>query len=119
MIAQNRNVSRRLIALGIAVALASAVAISARAQATDPGAVFRVFLVSGEALPSYGEAALVGDRVVFTLLVGAVQGQTAMQLMSLPRSSVDLERTIRYARAIRGRHYASTRGEVDYAAMRL
>lgn len=117
--AQNRGVMRRLIELGLVVTLMFGAPRAAPAQAIDPGAVFRVFLTSGEALPSYGESAVVGDRVVFTLLVGSTQGQTAMQLVSLPRTSVDLERTVRYARSIRGRYYAATRGEVDYAAIRL
>jgi hypothetical protein len=88
-----------------------------RAQAIDAGAVFRVFLKNGQALPSYGESAIVGDRIVFTLLVGAADARPTVQLMSLPADRVDLARTRRYADAMRARHYAATRGEVDYAAM--
>lgn len=87
------------------------------AQSIDAGAVFRVFLTSGQALPSYGESALVGDRVVFTLLVGGSNVQPVLQLLSLPVSRVDVARTRRYANAMRASHYAATRGEVDYAAM--
>ena len=90
---------------------------SARKQSLDTGAIFRVFLKSGQALPAYGESALVGDRVVFTLLLGASPVRTSLQLMSLPAASVDLDRTRRYANTIRAKHYAATRGEVDYAAM--
>ena len=92
-------------------------AATSRAQAIDSGAIFRVFLKSGSALPSYGESAIVDDRVVFTLIVGAAEAQTSVQLMSLPADRVDLVRTRRYAEAMRARHYAATRGEVDYAAM--
>src|SRR4030095_8790655 len=75
------------------------------------------FLKSGSALPSYGESAVVGDRVVFTLIVGAADARSTVQLMSPPADRVDLPRTKRYADAMRARHYAATRGEVDYAAM--
>jgi hypothetical protein len=91
-----------------------------QAPAVDAGAVFRVFLKNGTALPSYGESAEAGDRVVFTLLVigsGGSGPQRSLQLMSLPASAVDLERTRRYADAIRLVHYAATRGELDYVAM--
>lgn len=89
----------------------------ARQQAVDADAIFRVYLKSGQALPAYGESALVGDRVVFTLLLGASPTATSLQLMSLPAANVDLDRTRRYANTIRAKHYAATRGELDYAAM--
>ena len=100
----------------IAVSLLAAHVALAGAQG-DPGSVFRVFLSDGRAIPSYGESAIVGDRVVFTLLVTASEGPPALQLMSLPLLSVDLPRTQRYATAMRASHYAATRGEADYAAM--
>ena len=108
-----------VLVLALVVAQLGTILIGAAAQtpAVSAGAVFRVFLKDGQALPAYGEAAIVDDRVVFTLFVGVVQQQSALQLLSLPASSVDVERTRRYADAIRAAHYASTRGEVDYAAM--
>ena len=90
---------------------------TAAAQGIAPGTAFRVFLRVGDALPSYGEAAVVGDRIVFTLVVGASDGVRELQLMSLPVETVDLERTQRYAETIRAEHYAATRGETDYVAM--
>jgi hypothetical protein len=93
-------------------------AISASAQVPiQDGAVFRVFLKDGKALPSYGESAPTGDRVVFTLIIGGVREKPALQLVSLPMSRIDVDRTGRYADAVRAAHYASTRGDVDYAAM--
>jgi hypothetical protein len=86
-------------------------------QLGDAGSIFRVFLSDGRAIPSYGESAVVGDRIVFTLLVSASAGPPALQLMSLPLPSVDLQRTQRYANSLRAAHYAATRGEADYAAM--
>jgi hypothetical protein len=85
--------------------------------AVDAGAIFRVFLKNGTALASYGESAEAGDRVVFTLLVVGADQQRTLQLTSLPASAVDLDRTRRYADAIRLVHYTATRAEVDYAAM--
>ena len=87
------------------------------AQGSDAGSIFRVFLSDGRAIPSYGESAVVGDRLVFTLLVSASAGPPALQMMSLPLPSVDLPRTQRYATTLRASHYAATRGEADYAAM--
>ena len=87
------------------------------AQTAEPGATHRVFLKDGQALPSYGEPVVVDDRLVFTLLVSGTAGRNEMQLMSLPASTVDLDRTNRYAEAMRAAHYAATRGETDYAAM--
>jgi hypothetical protein len=87
------------------------------AQRLEPGATHRVFLKNGQALPSYGESVLVDDRIVFTLLVAGTAGRSAMQLMSLPTSTVDVERTSRYTQSMRAAVYAATRGEADYAAV--
>ena len=108
-----RRAGRLLLLLSL---LAVAVA-HAGAQGSDAGSIFRVFLSDGRAIPSYGESAVVGDRLVFTLLVSASAGPPALQLMSLPLPSVDLPRTQRYATSLRASHYAATRGEADYAAM--
>ncbi|MCC7008629.1 MAG: hypothetical protein IT184_07415 [Acidobacteria bacterium] len=82
----------------------------------SPTAFHRVFLTTGEALPTYGGAATVGDRLIFTLAIVHADGTFALQLMSLPVSRVDLGRTTRYARALRERAYAVTRGDAEYAA---
>jgi hypothetical protein len=115
--AQNKAVmsrGARVCAFALCALTASAAAQTARPA--DAGAVFRVFLRNGEALPSYGEAAVAGGRVVFTLIVGAPDDQR-MQLVSLPAGSVDLDRTGGYANALRAAHYGATRGETDFAAM--
>jgi hypothetical protein len=109
--------TRKIAAIVVLFTSIATVASLGARQGVDPGAIFRVFLKSGQALPSYGESAVVGDRVVFTLLLGATAQKTAMQLMSLPATSVDVDRTRRYANTIRAKHYAATRGEVDFAAM--
>jgi hypothetical protein len=92
---------------------------AAGAQPVSPASAttYRVFLTSGEPLPSYGEPVFVDDRVIFNLLVGSGDGAQEVQLVSLPASGVDSERTTRYAHAMRASHYAATRGEADYAAL--
>jgi len=107
--------SRRLGLLGL---LAGSLLAVASAQNPTPGSTFRVFLKSGDPLPSYGEAAIVGDRVIFTLLVGAETDiSRRYQLVDLPTEEVDLDRTVAYANALRGAHYAATRGEAEFAEM--
>ena len=57
-------------ALGIAALWFLTASAVARTPLQEPSTVYRVFLTNGQALPSYGEAANVGDRLVFTLLIG-------------------------------------------------
>jgi hypothetical protein len=106
-------------AVAVLLLAAGSAALPAVAQqaAVAPGAIFRVFLTDGRALPGYGEAALAGDRVVFTLIVAAEPGAPVFQLVNLPARAVDVERTKRYADAVRAAHYARTRGDLDYEAM--
>jgi hypothetical protein len=103
-----------------AIALALALVLApdaAAAQSLPADAVARVFLKSGEALPSYGAPALVGDRIVFNLLIDGSRDPAVVRLVSLPTSSIDLARTTAYATTLRGAFYAATRGEADYAAL--
>jgi hypothetical protein len=86
-------------------------------QEPTPSATYRVFLKNGDALPSYGEAAVVADRIIFNLSMGGSDGPLTLQLVSLPLPSIDLERTNRYVDSMRAAFYAATRGEADYAAM--
>jgi hypothetical protein len=83
----------------------------------DPGPIFHVFLTDGRALASYGECAVVGDRVIFTLVIGDGSLKTQYQLMSLPAANVDIDRTTKYRDAARASRYAATRGEADYQAI--
>jgi hypothetical protein len=101
--------------LGVLFVLLADTAV--RAQAVDAGSMFRVFLTDGQAVPSFGESAVVGDRVIFTMIVGDGSIRTTMQLVSLPVAAVDLFRTARYAESMRAARYAATHGEADYAAM--
>jgi hypothetical protein len=106
---------RRLLA-SIAFVLSVVAAPSAQ-QAVDMTALFRVFLKDGQALPSFGESAVVGDRVVYTAVIGDGGAKTTLQLVSLAVDQVDLLRTARYAESMRAAQYAATYGEADYAAI--
>ena len=89
----------------------------AAAQPPSPSATYRVFLKNGDALPSYGEAAVVADRLIFNLSIGGSDGPLTLQLISLPMPLIDMERTSRYADSMRAAFYAATRGETEYSEM--
>jgi hypothetical protein len=122
---QQRRLGLVLIALTLVMMpLGAAPGVQQRVPATpppvptlDPGPIFHVFLSDGRALASYGECAVVGDRVIFTLVIGDGDLKTQYQLMSLPASRVDVERTMKYRDAARAARYAATRGEADYQAI--
>src|SRR5580704_3593650 len=105
----------------VAAAVIILAAVDGVAAQTPPpdvaSSTFRVFLNDGRALPAYGESAVVADRVVFSLLVGGGPVPTAIQLVTLPASSVDLDRTARYAKAVRAAYFAATTGEAEYQTM--
>lgn len=104
--------------IGVSVLLlVLATDLRAQSQADVDASTFRVFLRDGRGLPAYGEAAVVGDRVVFSLIVGGGAVPVAFQLMSLPASSVDVDRTARYAKAVRAAYFASASGEAEYQAI--
>jgi hypothetical protein len=105
---------RRWAAIVLWVVLATAGPVGA----SNPSAVYyRVFLVDGTSIATYGEFARVADRVVFSMRVGGSDEAPALQLVSLPASKVNWPETDRYADAARAAHYAATRGEADYAAL--
>ena len=93
-------------------------ACSTRADAAE-SVLYRLFLMDGTTLISYGEFARVADRVVFSIPLGDTTESPALQLVSIPQSSVDWERTDRYSDAVRARRYAETRGESDFAGISI
>ncbi|HKV99308.1 MAG TPA: hypothetical protein VJN96_05770 [Vicinamibacterales bacterium] len=105
----------RVAALLVAAGLIAGPA--AVAQDADSSAIMRVFLKDGQTLPSFGETAQVADRLVFTLVIGALGSSPQYQLVSLPIALVDVEKTSRYGETVRAARYAATRGEADYSAM--
>jgi hypothetical protein len=74
--------------------------------------LFRLFLTNGTVVACVGEYARVGDRVVFTMLVG-----DRSQLLSLPESTVDWGQTEQYTDSYRAARYGETRGEADFSAL--
>ncbi|MBI1872311.1 MAG: hypothetical protein HYS05_00305 [Acidobacteria bacterium] len=82
------------------------------AQAT----ILRVFLTDGTAVASFGEYARIGDRIVFSMLLGA-GSPPRLQLVNLPASAIDWASTSRYADAARYAHYLATRSDADYASL--
>lgn len=116
----------RLCALVVLAGPAGAAALQVPPSDTQPSApvhqaadtvLYRVFLADGATLVSYGEFARVGDRVVLSIPVGEVNEAPTLQLVSIPQSAVDWERTDRYSEAVRARRYAETRGEADFAIL--
>lgn len=103
------------VAAAIVVLLAGAGSV--HAQALGAATTYRVFLKNGHALASYGDTARVGDRIIFNLPIIGADNQLSLQLVSLPLSAIDLERTDRYAETMRAAYYAATRGEADYLEM--
>lgn len=79
--------------------------------------LYRIFLLDGTTLISYGEFARVADRVVFSIPIGNPFPVPSLQLVSIAQSAVDWERTDRYSDAVRARRYAETRGEEDFALL--
>jgi hypothetical protein len=78
---------------------------------------YRIFLTDGTPLVSFGEFARANGRVVFSIPIGPPSSPDALQVVTLPDSAVDWDRTDRYTDAVRHQTYASTRGEEDYAAL--
>ncbi len=78
---------------------------------------YRLFLRDGTSIVSYGEFARVADRVVLSIPVGDPAASPNLQLISIPDTSVDWERTDRYSDAVRAKRYGETRGESDFAML--
>ena len=98
------------------VLLAILLGIPLHAQ-DPPPLVFRIFLMDGTQLVSYGEFARVAGRVVFSVPIGEVSRNPRLQVIGLPDDAVDWARTEEYALAVRAGRYASTRGEEDFAIL--
>jgi hypothetical protein len=82
--------------------------------------LFRVFLNDGTAVVSYGEYARVGDRLVFSMPLGAIdaaRGEPDLHVVNLPVSAVNWTATAKYADSARFSHYIATSAESDYAAL--
>ncbi len=106
----------KIVLLIVAVVLSAAPAPSFAASQPADDSSFRVFLRDGTAVATYGDFARVGDRIIFSMTVGTGEA-AALQVVNLPVSSVDLQKTEQYALSVRAARYAHTHGEADYAAL--
>ena len=93
----------------VLLALVLVLSGSARAEVAP---YFRLFLQDGTVVTCLGEYARVGERVVFTMPIGA---ESQAELASLPVSAVDWTKTDRYTESLRATRYADSRGEGDFA----
>ena len=75
--------------------------------------LFRLYLTDGTMVVSYGEFARVGDRVVFSLLMGG-GAEPRLHAATLPAAAIDWPLTDRHAASARQQWYAQTRGEQDF-----
>ena len=85
-------------------------------RVADEATLLRVFLIDGVSLVSFGEPARVGDRIVFSMPTASTP-TPPLQLISLPASRVDWDRTNRYADSARAARYLQTQAEADYAVL--
>src|SRR5215831_19945948 len=68
--------------------------------------LYRLFLNDGTSIVSYGEFARVAGRVGLSIPMGEPSESPALQLISIPETSVDWLRTDRYSNAVRAKRYA-------------
>jgi hypothetical protein len=78
--------------------------------------LFQLYLTDGTSIVSYGEFSRVGDRVVFSLVMGGTD-QPRLHAATLPASAIDWSRTERNAVSTRSQWYAQARGEEDFTRL--
>lgn len=111
MLQQLRSLAARIRTPFAAVLLLALLPADAWAEAV----LYRIYLTDGSTLVSYGEFARVAGRVVFSMPIGGTPNTAPnLQLVTLTDSSVDWERTERYADSVRASRYAETQGEEDF-----
>jgi hypothetical protein len=101
-----------------AIALSVLTVGNISAQAAD-SVLYRLFLQDGTSITSYGEFARVAGRVVLSIPLGDSSQSPALQLISIPETSVDWLRTDRYSQAVRAKRYGETQGESDFSGLSL
>ena len=102
---------RFLRVLGVIVCL---VGIVQSASAGSDVTLFRLYMLDGSVLTSYGEFARVNDSVVFSMPVGGKPEQPRIQVTSVKSALVDWQRTEKYSASARYQRYAEARGEEDF-----
>ena len=102
--------SRKLAGVFAALCL---LAIGRESAAADDATLFRVFMKDGSSVVSYGEFAVVGDRVVFSMPTAATPNPP-LHLVDISAEGVDWARTNRYMESARAERYLATQAENDY-----
>jgi len=97
--------------------IVAAFACQVCAQSSTNATLYRIFLQDGTTLVSYGDYARVADRVVLSVPLGGSSSTPNIQLLTIPASVVDWQRTDAYAESARAARYAATRGPDDYALL--
>lgn len=90
------------------------VAMPLMAHAVSDAALFRLFLLNGETVTSYGEFARIDDRVIFSMPVGGSADEPRLQVVTLPAGMIDWTRTDRHVTSSRYQRYAASRGDEDF-----
>ena len=103
--------TRILRVLGVLVCLMGA---SRGVSAGSDVTLFRLYMLDGSVLTSYGEFARVDDSVVFSMPVGGRPEEPRIQVTSVKAALVDWPRTEKYSASARFQRYAETRGEEDF-----
>lgn len=87
---------------------------AAHADAADSFTLFRLFLMDGTSVVSYGEYARLDDRVIFSMPVGGSADQPRLHVVTLAASLVDWVRTDQYTASARAQWYAASRGDEEF-----
>ncbi len=91
-----------------------ALGLVAEGHAASDATLFRLFLLDGTVVVSYGEFVRVDNRVILSMPVGGSTGDPRLHVVTLDAGLVDWPRTDRYAASARYQRYAETRGEEDF-----
>jgi hypothetical protein len=101
---------------GLAVCVCLCLGMAKQSYAAD-ATLFRLFLLDGSVIVSYGEFARVDDKVIFSMPVGGRTDEPRLQVASVRAALIDWARTDRYSESARFQRYAQTRGEEDFRVL--
>ena len=107
----NWEMMRIVRVLAVLVCLAG---MSRPASAGSDVTLFRLYMLDGSVLTSYGEFARVADDVVFSMPVGGRPEEPRIQVTTVKAALVDWARTDKYSASARYQRYADARGEEDF-----
>ena len=98
-----------------AVLMPAGVFAQAAPRADRSRVLFRVFLIDGRVLTSYGEWSRVDDRVIFSMPTQLTRDPVELHLVTIPTRQIDWPRTEQYAESVRAAAYGASRGDADFA----